>query len=85
MESTLTSKGQITIPKQAREALKIGPGDRVKFFFDHHGHLTILPVVPIEAARGIVKYSGPPVSIEEMDDAAAEGAVERYERAVHSR
>ena len=29
--STLTSKGQITVPKAVREALRLGEGDRVAF------------------------------------------------------
>jgi antitoxin PrlF len=85
MESTITSKGQITLPKAARDAMRLGPGDKVRFFFDHQGYLTVLPVVPIESARGIIKYSGPPVSVEEMDEAVAEGASQRYLRAVSRR
>lgn len=31
VSATLTSKGQITIPKQVRDALGVGEGDRVLF------------------------------------------------------
>lgn len=30
-ESTLTSKGQITVPKAIRESLRLKPGDRISF------------------------------------------------------
>jgi antitoxin PrlF len=81
MESALSSKGQITIPKAARERLNIGPGDRVKFFFDAHGRLTILPKIPASALRGIVKSPfSRPVTLEEMDEGIAAGAVERFRR-----
>jgi len=42
MESKLTSKGQITIPKEARELLGLRPGDRVKFVLQP-GQLVMLP------------------------------------------
>ena len=80
-ESAVTAKGQITIPKAAREILKIGPGDRVKFFFNAHGHLSILPVVPVSALHGIVKSRlGRPATLEEMERAPEEAASARYKR-----
>jgi antitoxin PrlF len=86
MVSTITSKGQITIPKSARDAMKVGPGDKVKFFLDSRGRLTILPVLPIEALKGIVKSRlGRPVTLVEMRQAPEAGAVERYERAIGKR
>jgi len=81
MESALTSKGQVTIPKEARDHLGIKPGDRVKFFIRPDGQLVILPKIHVSALRGIVaKRKGPPVSLEEMDAAIAKGAAERFSR-----
>jgi AbrB family looped-hinge helix DNA binding protein len=81
MQSSLSSKCQVTIPKEARERLKIGPGDRVKFFFDAHGKLVILPKMPASALRGIVKSPlDKPVSLEEMEEGIAAGATARYWR-----
>ncbi len=81
MQSALSSKGQITIPKEARERLHIGPGDRVKFFFDAQGGLVILPIVPVSSLRGVLK---PPfkraVTLEEMEEGIAAGATERFKR-----
>ncbi len=31
IESTLTSKGQTTVPKAVRTALRVGPGDRIRY------------------------------------------------------
>ena len=31
VESTITSKGQTTLPKPVREALGVKPGDRVRY------------------------------------------------------
>jgi AbrB family looped-hinge helix DNA binding protein len=85
MESAITSKGQATIPKEIREHLHLKPGDRVKFFIHPDGHVVILPKRPASALRGFLKYEGPPVTIEEMDDAIAEGAAARFLRSSRSR
>ena len=76
MESALTVKGQATIPKAIREHLHLKPGDRVKFFVHPDGSVVLLPKLPAAALRGVVKSRrGRPVTIAEMAEAAAEGAV----------
>ena len=74
MESAITSKGQATIPKLGREHLGLKPGDRVKFFIHPDGSVVLLPKLPASALRGFVKHRGRPVTLEEMDEAIAEGA-----------
>jgi AbrB family looped-hinge helix DNA binding protein len=37
MATTMTSKGQVTIPKKIREVLHIAPGDRVNFSVNREG------------------------------------------------
>ena len=74
MESAITVKGQATIPKAIREHLGLKPGDRVKFFVHPDGSVVLLPKRPISALRGIVKARRRPVTIEEMNEAAAAGA-----------
>ena len=73
MESTITSKGQATIPKAIREHLGLKPGHRLKFFMHPDGSVVLLPKRPAAILRGIVK-SGRPVTIEAMGEAAAVGA-----------
>ena len=77
MESTITIKGQTTLPKAAREHLGVKAGDRVKYFLQPDGRVVILPKLPASALRGIVKPPSRPVTIEEMNEAIAEGAIER--------
>jgi len=82
MESKVTSKGQITLPKEARDQLNIKPGDKVRIFIDPYGQLAVLPVVPVTALRGIAKSKRRrPPTIEEMDEAIGDAIVERYRRA----
>jgi AbrB family looped-hinge helix DNA binding protein len=76
MESAITVKGQATIPKAIREHLRLKPGDRVKFFVHPDGSVVLLPKRPISALRGMVKGRPRPVTIEEMNEAAAEGAAD---------
>jgi AbrB family looped-hinge helix DNA binding protein len=74
MESAITSKGQATIPKAIREHLRLKPGDRIKFFIHRDGSVVLLPKMPVAALRGFVKRHGRPVTLDEMDEAVAEGA-----------
>ncbi len=40
-EATITSQGQISIPKRVREKLHLEKGDKVVFFEDEKGHILI--------------------------------------------
>ena len=79
MESSLTSKGQMTIPKLARKHLKVRPGDRVKIFLHPDGTVVLLPKLPVSSLKGM--FAGRvdrPVSVEDMKVAAEEGAQEEF-------
>jgi len=79
MDSSLTSKGQMTIPKAAREHLKVRPGDRVKLFLHPNGTVVIVPKLPVTAIKGM--FAGrvkKPVSVEEMDAAVEQGVSEEF-------
>jgi AbrB family looped-hinge helix DNA binding protein len=41
MATTLTSKGQVTIPKQIRDALNLTPGSSVEFAVNREGEVVI--------------------------------------------
>ena len=75
MESTITAKGQTTIPKAIREHLRLRPGARVKYFIHPDGTVVLLPTMPVTALRGIVRPRERPVTLEEMDAAIAAGAI----------
>ena len=46
MSTTLTSKGQVTIPKRIRDALRLAPGAAVDFAVDSAGQVVLLPAAP---------------------------------------
>ncbi|MGC2297567.1 MAG: type II toxin-antitoxin system PrlF family antitoxin [Acidobacteriaceae bacterium] len=79
MESALTSKGQVTIPKPMRDHLGLRPGDRVKFFIQPDGHVVILPRIPISALKGMLRTSKR-ASLADMEAAIAKGATRRFTR-----
>jgi AbrB family looped-hinge helix DNA binding protein len=45
LEATVTSKGQITLPKVLRERLGLGRGSRIRFLVDARGRLQGEPVL----------------------------------------
>ena len=75
IESGITSKGQTTLPKAVREALSVRAGDRVRYVI-HDGEVRIIPVRPIARLFGVLRYDGPPVTLEEMERAIVSGASE---------
>ncbi|MGH8189891.1 MAG: AbrB/MazE/SpoVT family DNA-binding domain-containing protein [Rhodanobacteraceae bacterium] len=42
MPTSMTSKGQVTIPKKVREALRLTPGDGVEFNVNREGQVVVL-------------------------------------------
>ena len=44
MHATVTSKGQVTIPKPIRDRLHLEPGDKIDFTLDEAGDVRVTPV-----------------------------------------
>lgn len=75
-ESTVTSKGQTTLPRDVRAALGLHPGDRVRYVI-LDGEVRLLKARPVAGLAGVLKRPGDaPVTLEDMDDAIAEGAAD---------
>ena len=74
--SSITKKGQTTLPKPVREVLSMQPGDRVRYVISG-GEVRIMPVRPINRLFGTLRHDGPAVTIEEMEQAVADAACER--------
>jgi antitoxin PrlF len=74
--STVTSKGQITIPKEIRDQMGLKPGDRVDFVSNRKGEISLRIInTDFRSLRGILKSRrAKPLTIEEMDEAIARGA-----------
>ncbi|MBI4339029.1 MAG: AbrB/MazE/SpoVT family DNA-binding domain-containing protein [Chloroflexi bacterium] len=64
--TTVTQKGQVTIPKELRKALKIRPKDRVAFELVN-GEVRLRPVQsPVLSSFGAVKPKGKPQDYRKM-------------------
>ena len=73
--ATLTSKGQLTLPKDVRAALGVGLGDRVDFVRMEDGNFAVLPAThSIKSLRGLIPAPKEPFSLADMDKAVARGA-----------
>ena len=70
MAVSVTSKGQVTIPKRVREALGITPGSKVEFDLEGGGaRLKLIKrhtASHIEEGPAILNYTGPRIRIDEM-------------------
>jgi AbrB family looped-hinge helix DNA binding protein len=70
MLATLTSKGQITLPKAIRDRLHLRAGDKVEFLVDANGRVELLPLTAaVTQLKGMVPRPERPVSLEDMEAA----------------
>jgi len=67
--ATLTSKGQITIPKRVRESLGLNTGDRVEFTVEENAKAVMRPISKkVDDVFGKLHTAGrKSVSVERMD------------------
>ncbi len=77
--ATVTSKRQITLPADMCRELRIVPGTKIDFYKNAAGETVLRPKQgDIRNLKGIVKYNGPPKSLEEIDEGIAEAIAERF-------
>ena len=70
--ATVTSKGQITIPANVRQALQVEPGDRVEFVEVEPGRFEVVAAThSVKELKGLFGKSSKSVSIEDMNRAIA--------------
>ncbi|ASC69918.1 hypothetical protein XM38_008480 [Halomicronema hongdechloris C2206] len=76
LSTTVTDTGQITIPEEIRQHLKLTSGSRVEFVIDEDGEVKIFPLnVAVETLSGILHRPGTqPATLEDMDAAISQGA-----------
>lgn len=69
--ATITSKGQVTIPRPIRQLLKVRSGDRLDFIVDDEGQIVLRAGgTDVTELRGLLHRPGRrAVSIEQMNAA----------------
>lgn len=75
--STITSKGQVTIPVEVRRHLGVGTKDKIAFVLGDEGHVELKPprYSTVESLRGAAGSLKKPLSKEQMLGIAHEDAV----------
>ncbi|NET26102.1 AbrB/MazE/SpoVT family DNA-binding domain-containing protein [Okeania sp. SIO1I7] len=79
MASTIVSdRGQITIPEEIRDYLKLNAGSKIEFVIDEQGEVKIIPLkFSVEDLSGILHYPGiEKATIEDMENAVQEAAID---------
>lgn len=80
--ATLSSKGQITIPKEIREEFRLREGDTIEFTRTAGGTFELRPKrVPFEAVAGILKKLGR----SPLRPADKDAAIEAHMKVKHTR
>jgi AbrB family looped-hinge helix DNA binding protein len=82
-EATVTRQGQVTIPKEVRERLRLPKGGTVRFAIEADDRVVVMPAYTrLADLAGILGKPRRSLTLAEMDEAIADAAVERYRRAV---
>ena len=80
----VSTKGQVILPKAVRESRRWGPGTELEI--EERGEDVVLRLkrpakrYKLEDVVGMVKYDGPPITEDDIRQAAMAGAVARYKR-----
>ena len=76
--TTITSKGQVTIPKAVRDELGLRVGDRVAFRVLEDGRVVVEPeTIDVLDLAGILKPERKRVTVADMDEAIRTEASKR--------
>jgi AbrB family looped-hinge helix DNA binding protein len=72
LASTITAKGQMTVPVEIRRILNLKPGDRVEFALSPDGRVFLRALnLPIEALFGALSHLTADPAYADDDDAIA--------------
>jgi antitoxin PrlF len=76
--ATITSKGQITIPKEVREELGLRVGDRVAFRVLDDGRIVVEPeTIDLRELKGALKPKRTGVTLADMEAAIRAAVTKR--------
>jgi antitoxin PrlF len=80
---TMTSKGQVTLPAATRAKLRLAAGSKLLVSENERGEIVLRPKTgDVRRVRGALKYDGPPVTVDEMNEAIGRAAVKSFKRSI---
>jgi len=75
---TLSSKGQLVVPKAIRERLKLKPGDKIDFQLEPDNKVLLTPIKSnLADLKGFLPKPKDAVSLEEMEATIATSGLNR--------
>lgn len=84
LTTTVSTKGQVILPKAIRDQRRWPSGTKLVVRDTPEGVLLspepVFPPTTVDEVFGMLKYDGPPISIEEMDAAVGDMFRQRYGR-----
>ena len=76
--STLTSRGQMTLPVEIRKALRLNAGDKLNCFVNEDEQIVLVPVKgSIQDLKGMFPKPRKAATQEDIDNAVADEAASR--------
>jgi len=70
LEATITSKGQITLPKALLSEMQLKTGDKILFFKQENKTYLIKPLrTDMRSLKGCIAYQGEPKTLEDTNTA----------------
>lgn len=77
-ESTISSKGQVTVPKAIRARLHLQPGDRIRFLVDTDGAVRLAAATrDIAALRNLLPRPDKRATLAEIESAVRKRVLKR--------
>ncbi len=75
MIATVTAKGQVTLPVEARRRLGITAGTKLEFLVTDEGTMVVIPRVgSMRRLKGLLPRPAKALTLEDMEEAIASGA-----------
>jgi len=77
--ATMTTKGQLTIPKDIRKQLHLNSGDKIEIVISTKGEAVMRPVsAKVDDIFGILQTDRKTVSVDDMNNAIKEKLKNKY-------
>jgi AbrB family looped-hinge helix DNA binding protein len=72
--ATLTSKGQITLPKEIRDALRVVPGDKLVFRRKEDGEVVVeAATIDFRSLAGVLRPKRRGATLQQIEEAIRKG------------
>ena len=79
--STISVKGQTTIPVKVQKSLNLKPGDKLQYVIKSDGSVKLLPkTLSVQDIVGVLPKPKTTATLEEINEAASKAVANQYQR-----